>query len=509
MRFAIFVRFWAVLCWALMVTQPAGAAVFGATQCAGTRFNSNLVCTANDVSITGMSVVGGPPSCSGGDSITVDLDVTVNFATPDRWDIGIFLSNDGKDPQVTAANGGAASCTVAVLPTTAPFLDLDGFASSGVVDTCGDGNGAINGGTGSGVLRITGVQVPCQALGSTGLLYIPFVVSWDNSKSPAGDACTSNLNPVPNTKSKCNAPTVAQGSVGVVVLPKISKTDGITSITPGDTTTYTITLANRTGITLSTAGSNAAVLKDPTVSNLTLNSISCAVTAGTATCPTSTTPTAGTGLSIANLQGSGVTIPSMATNSTMTFTVVATLSGNPTGTLTNVATVTANGQTASASDANTIVYPVLTSQKTVTTLTDPINGAVNPKRIPGAEVLYSITISNTGLGTVNRDVMKITDHIPSDLEFYSGDLGAVNSGPISFTPGSPSSNLSYTYTSLSNTTDGIEFSNNNGSTYVYIPTGGYDSNVTNIRVSPKGKMAAWSGTGAYPSFTLGFKARIK
>lgn len=498
-------RWWAVLCGLLMWVSLAGAAVYGANECAATRFGSDLRCTANDVSITGMSVVGGSSSCSGGDIITVDLDMTVNFSTPDRWDIGIFLSNDGQEPQVTAAHGGSSSCTVWVLPTTAPFLDLDGFASSGVVDTCGDGNGAINGGTGSDTLLITGVQVPCQALGSTGLLYIPFVVSWDHSKSPSGDACTSNLNPVPSTKSKCNAPTVAQGSVAVVVLPKIFKTDGITHITPGDTTTYTITVVNRTGITLSTAGANAAVLQDPAVDHLTLNSMSCVVTAGTATCPV-TSPTA---TAIATLQSSGLIIPSMATNSTMTFTAIASLSGNPTGMLTNVATITAHGQTASASDADTIVYPVLTSQKTVTTLTDPMNGAVNPRRIPGAEVLYNITISNTGLGTVNWDVMKITDQISSDLEFFSGDLGAVTSGPISFTQGSPASNLSYLYTSLSSTTDDVELSNNSGSTYVYTSTGGYDSNVTSIRVSPKGKMAAWSGFGAYPSFTLGFKARIK
>ena len=144
--------------------------MFPANQCTGDRFGSNLVCSANDVSITGMQVIGGSTVCVGGATITVDLLLQVNFATPDRYDIGIFISNDGKDPQLTSANGGAATCSVSILPNTSPFLDLDPI---GGADTCGDGNGSINGGTGTGNLTMLGVQVPCQALGSSGQLYIP------------------------------------------------------------------------------------------------------------------------------------------------------------------------------------------------------------------------------------------------------------------------------------------------------------------------------------------------
>jgi len=495
----LFLRF----CLALFLALGTHGLVhaYGVNQCAAERKGSNVGCTAADVSITGMTVVGGPASCTGGSTITVDLDVTVNFATPNRWDIGIFLSNDGKDPGKTVANGGSASCTVSVLPTTAPFLNLDPGPHSGVADTCGDGNGAINGGTGSGVLRISGVTVPCQAGGSDGKLHIPFVVSWDNQASPSGSTCTSNLDPVPNTQSKCNAPTIAQASVAVVVLPTITKSNSITAITPGDTTSYAVTITNNTGVTLSTANGNAAVFKDPAVGNLSVSGVTCAASGG-ATCPTSAA------LTVAAMQGAGVTIPSMPAGSAVVFTVNAQLTGNPTGTLTNTATVSANGQTNTATDTDTIVYPVLTTQKTLTTLSDPVNGSTNPKNIPGAEVLYSIKVSNTGLGTVNQDVMSITDAVPTNLEFYAGTLGA--SGPIRFTDGAPSSGLTYTFTSLSSATDDAAFSNNGGGSYSYTPSGsGYDATVTHIRISPKGKMSAWSGSGAYPSFTVDFKARIK
>lgn len=482
-----------------LLSFSAPAYPYGANQCAAERFGGNLGCTAQDVSITGMQVVGGPASCTGGASIVVDLDVTVNFASPNRWDIGIFLSQDGQDPSMTIANGGSSSCKVSVLPLMAPFLNLDN-------DGCGDGNGSINGGTSAGVLRITGVTVPCQSRLSSGKLYIPFVVTWDNQASPSGQTCSSNLDPVPNTKSKCNAPTVDQQSVAVVVLPNITKSDLVTNITPGDSTSYTITVTNTTGILLDTASGNAAVFKDPAVANLAVSSVSCAASGG-ATCPTAPS------LSVFNMQAaSGVTIPSMPSGSSVVFTVNAQLTGNPTGTLVNTATVTANGQTNSATDSDTIVYPNLTTQKTITTVSDPVNGTVSPKNIPGAEVLYSINVSNTGAGTVNTDVLTITDAVPANLVFYAGDIGTTGSGPIRFTDGSLTSNLTYSFTSLSSATDGVAFSKDGGATYTYTPVpdgNGYDSSVTHIRVYPKGKMAAWSGSGAYPSFTIDFKARIK
>jgi len=479
----------------LWASSPAYS--YPANQCAADRAGSSLGCTAQDVSITNMQVVGGPASCSGGASITVDLDVTVNFAMPNRYNVGIFLSNDGKSPSVTSASGGAATCTVSALPTTSPFLNLD---SNG----CGDGSSAINGGTGSGVVRITGVTVPCQSRLSSGKLFIPFVVTWENTAGTS-TSCMSNLDVAAGTKSKCNAPTVDQQSVSVVVLPTIAKSDLITNITPGDSTSYTITVTNTTGILLDTASGNAAVFKDPAVANLAVSSVTCAASGG-ATCPTAA-------LSVFNMQAaSGVTIPSMPSGSSVVFTVNAQLTGNPTGVLTNTATITANGQTNSATDVDTIVYPNLTTQKTITTVSDPFNGTSNPKNIPGAEVLYSIKVSNTGPGTVNTDVLTITDAVPANLVFYAGDIGTSGSGPIRFTDGSPTSNLTYSFTSLSSATDGVAFSKDGGVTYTYTPVpdaSGYDSAVTHIRVYPKGKMAAWSGTGAYPSFTVDFKARIK
>ena len=115
----------ALLCWLI----PGAARAYGNTQCVGDRFGSNLGCTANDVQITNMQALSAPPSCTGGGTISLDLLLTVNFGSPNRWDAGIFLSNDGRDPQLTVANGGATSCSVAILPTSSPFLNSTRMAA--------------------------------------------------------------------------------------------------------------------------------------------------------------------------------------------------------------------------------------------------------------------------------------------------------------------------------------------------------------------------------------------
>lgn len=358
-----------VIASACLLSNSMPAHAYGLTDCAGPRFGSNLGCTANDVSITNIAVVGGPASCTGGNSITVDLDVSVNFAVPNRWDIGIFISNDGKSPQLTPASGGAASCSVAILPLTSPFLNLD-------ADGCGDGNGTIGGGTGTGVLRMTNVTINCQAIsGSGGNLFIPFVVSWDNQASPSGATCSSIADPVPNTTSKCNAPLVAQGTVSVVVLPTITKTDNITTINPGDTVNYYAVITNTTGDTLSNV-----VFKDPAVTYLTANSVTCTAGGG-ATCPAS--PTVG------SMQGAGLTIPSLPNNSSVTFTINATLDINaPAGELlTNTASVTVSGQTNSASDTDTINH-IPVGVISISPSSSSKN-AVSP-----ASVVYNYTIYN-------------------------------------------------------------------------------------------------------------------
>jgi uncharacterized repeat protein (TIGR01451 family)/fimbrial isopeptide formation D2 family protein len=378
----------------ILLTSSSTVFAYPVNQCAGDRFGSDLVCTAGDVSITGIATApGSPTKCTGGSTYTVDLDITVNFSTPDRWDVGIFLSEDGNDPQILTTNGGASSCSTSVLPLTSPFLDLD---SNGGTDTCGDGNGAINGGAGSGVLRMSNVPVACLATPlSNGNLFIPFVVSWDNQSSPSGATCTSIADPVPNTKSKCNAPdgTVAAevqyGTIETIVLPDITKDDGVSTVVAGDSTSYTVVITNTTGADL-----DGAIFKDPAVTGLTIDSLDCAASGG-ATCPAS--------LSIGVMQGGGIQLPLMPNGSALTFTIDATVDPATTaGTITNTAYVTFRGETNEASDTNN-VNTKLVGSKAFT------SASINT----GETSVLSVTLTNTNLGASSN--LGFNDVYPAGL----------------------------------------------------------------------------------------------
>ncbi len=144
--------------------------------------------------------------------------------------------------------------------------------------------------------------------------------------------------------------------------------------------------------------------------------------------------------------------------------------------------------------------------KTVQAFSDPVNGTTNPKAIPGAVMRYTILPTNQGIGEVDTDTVVISDPIPLNTEMYVGDD---SSSPVTFIDGATSSGLTFTFTSLSSTTDDINFSNDGGSTFTYSPSPiGYDSNVTHIRINPKGPFHGASG-GNTPSFQIRFQVRVE
>lgn len=157
------------------------------------------------------------------------------------------------------------------------------------------------------------------------------------------------------------------------------------------------------------------------------------------------------------------------------------------------------------------IIPALTVVKSSSIVSDPQNGTTNPKAIPGALINYTVTVTNTNAGTADAASTTITDAVPANMRLYVGDVGGVGSGPVAFTNGATTSGLSYTYTSLASATDGIAFSNNGGATWTYTPVpdaNGYDSNVTNFRVSPTGTFNGALG-GNNPSFQLQLRMQVR
>ncbi|MEQ1814213.1 MAG: hypothetical protein ABL860_07165 [Candidatus Nitrotoga sp.] len=315
-----------------------------------------------------------------------------------------------------------------------------------------------------------------------------FVV-WDGVKAAAG----ATGNTTANVTNSINAfLTIA---LKPLLPPTVSKSFNPTPIGTGGGSTLTITLtnANATAIT-------GAAFTDTYPANVT----------NTAT-PGLTNTCGGTATAAANgssLALSGGTIPASG-SCTLTVAVTSSVAGsylNSTGSVTT--TNAGSGTAATATLTVTGGSPSLVNMKTVSVTSDPFNGGTNPKNIPGAEVLYNLRVTNTGVGVVDNNTLVIDDPLPANTELFVGDLGAVGSGPIVFVQGTPTSNLTYSFTSLASLIDDVDFSNDNGATWTFVPTPPYDPAVNRVRLKPQGAMAGASG-GNNPFFELRFRVRIK
>ncbi|HZF08262.1 MAG TPA: carboxypeptidase regulatory-like domain-containing protein [Thermoanaerobaculia bacterium] len=168
----------------------------------------------------------------------------------------------------------------------------------------------------------------------------------------------------------------------------ITKTDGVTTATPGGSVVYTITASNTT----------AAPATGATVADTFPASLTC-----TWTC-------SGTGGGTCTASGSGnindsVNLPGSAS---VTYTATCTISAAATGTLANTATVTLatdpNTGNNSATDTDT-----LTPQSDLAiTKTDGVTSAT-----PGGSVTYTLTASNAGPS--NAPGSTVADTFPASL----------------------------------------------------------------------------------------------
>lgn len=116
-------------------------------------------------------------------------------------------------------------------------------------------------------------------------------------------------------------------------------------------------------------------------------------------------------------------------------------------------------------------------------------------RIPGADVVYALTVTNSGGSPVDLAGLVLSDPLPAQASFYNGDFDPAvpGSGPFELAAGAsgvaiPSGSIAYS---------------SNGTTYAYTPVAGYDPAVRAIRITPSGSLAANS------SFTIRFRSRIE
>jgi hypothetical protein len=128
---------------------------------------------------------------------------------------------------------------------------------------------------------------------------------------------------------------------------------------------------------------------------------------------------------------------------------------------------------------------------TTTVLSDDKNGVTNPKSIPGAKQRTTVTVSNPDTSATASNTMELKIPTPANTTIALDGDGAGGAFAI-FTEGSPASGLAFSYVSATNLGDDVEFSSDGGSSWLFLPTAGTQSQVTHVRLKPRGAMAAGS-----------------
>ncbi|KTE38997.1 MULTISPECIES: beta strand repeat-containing protein [unclassified Sphingopyxis] len=239
------------------------------------------------------------------------------------------------------------------------------------------------------------------------------------------------------------------------------------------------------------------------------HSASATTTGGTANPSfSSTAPTATTGSYVNVRAGDVVTLPAETWGggavAALYNVTVECSGGSPLASGATGRTLTIQGSSTATTCTYTNAYVLpLTIAKSSAAYSDPQNGTTNPKLIPGGFATYSLTVTAPAGTQATSNSVIVTDALPANLALFVGTY-APGPGPLAFAAGS--SGLTYSFTSLSNASDDLSFSNNNGASFTYTPVAnadGVDPNVTHIRINPKGSMAPGS------SFTINLRAMVE
>ena len=186
----------------------------------------------------------------------------------------------------------------------------------------------------------------------------------------------------------------------------VTKTDGVASVIPGQSTTYTVTVTNG-------GPSNA-----PATAVVDLQPVGAAFTSWTCS------PSAGAGCSTTSGSGSINTTVNLPVGATATFTVVAAIDAAATGTFSNTATAAPAAGIVDPTPANNSATDIDTLVPTADLSITKTNslGSV----VPGTPISYTITASNSGPSAVAAAT--ITDNLPASLVGATWTCNATGGG---------------------------------------------------------------------------------
>jgi uncharacterized repeat protein (TIGR01451 family) len=433
---------------------------------------------------------------AGGNTVAATAPLAVRLAAPlvaKSFGPATIVANTASTLTLTITN---PSTTQAI--TGAAWSDIfpagmKVFSAPAFTNTCG---GTVTAGTAANDTSITisGATVPFNAGGTASCSITVAVTSTIVAAAPGLANTTS-------TVTSTNAATSATATANLIVTtppltsPSIAKAFSPASIPTGGTSTITFTIGNANPGILTNA-SFTDTLTNMRVASTTIGGTCAGVTNSPALVVGATGVNA-VNLTVPNLPPGGCTVTVQVTSS-----VVGANPNTSSGVVTTQTPVA--GAVSNTAILTVTLAPSLVFLKTVSVVDDPVNGTTNPKNIPGANVLYNLRVTNTGAGAVDLNTVVITDPIPANTTLFVGDLGAVNSGPILFVQGSPTSALTFTYSGLASGADDVDFFSDIACATPLVPTPPYDPAVKCIRLNPKGTMPG----GASPFFELRFKVKV-
>ncbi|MFN8344419.1 MAG: ExeM/NucH family extracellular endonuclease [Spirosomataceae bacterium] len=316
---------------------------------------------------------------------------------------------------ITASNAGPDPVTGATVTDNLPAI-LTGTwicvgAGGGTCTAMGSGNisDAVNLPVGGSVTYTLTAAISASATGTL-----------SNTATVSGGSISD---PNPGNNSATDTDMLSpQADLG------ITKTDGVTTVTPGGSVTYTITASNS-----GPSNANGVTVADVFPASLTGVSWTC-VGAGGGTC---------TAMGSGNISDA-VNLPS---GGSVTYTVSATIDASATGTLSNTATVAAPGGVTDPNPGNNsatdtdILSPQADVSITVADSPDPVTA--------GSNLTYTLTVNNAGLS--NASAISLSNTLPAGTTFVSlsspggwsattpavGSGGTVSASTASLAPGSP------------------------------------------------------------------------
>jgi hypothetical protein len=148
--------------------------------------------------------------------------------------------------------------------------------------------------------------------------------------------------------------------------------------------------------------------------------------------------------------------------------------------------------------------------RSIAVVSDPV-GNLSPRALPGGTVDYKSLVTNP-VGNLLKPVrnLVLSETLPANVVLRVTDLAASGKGPVEFADGNLlgtgllASGLTYSFTSLGSTGDGLEFFDGTSWSYQPVPDAdGYDAKVRAIRVTLTGSFSTAT------SFQLRYRARIR